>query len=156
MLRKQYSCVWLMRSLLKHYQVFVLLMWIRFHQAKKYLTPPPGIFPTLYDVSRRRLAPSPGFIADPLLTAFSPDFDPAWRVAPHPGRLGLCAQRHAADGPVYTHTLIFTAGLEALPVTVDHTIMLTAWSHHICYRGEVSRHLLYRTNGSAKWMLSHL
>lgn len=48
--------------------------------------------PTLYYVSWGSLAPSLGFITDPLLTALSPDFDPAWALAPHPRRLGLCAQ----------------------------------------------------------------
>lgn len=83
-----------------------------------------------------RLAPSLGFITDPLLTALSPDFDPPWGLAPNPRRLGLCAQCYAADGTVNTHALIFTAGLEALPITVDHTIVLTACSHHIWYNRE--------------------
>lgn len=89
--------------------------------------------PTLHCVSRGRLAPPLGFVTDPLLTALSPDFDPTRGLAPHPGRLGLCAQCHTADGTIHTHTLVFTAGLEALPVTVDHTIMLTACTHHIWY-----------------------
>lgn len=83
-------------------------------------------------MSRRRLASSLGFVADPLLAAHSPHFDPPWALAPHPGRLGLGAQRHAADGTVHTHTLVFAAGLEALPVTVDHAVVLAAGSHHVC------------------------
>lgn len=83
-------------------------------------------------MSRRCLAPSFGFITDPLLTALSLDFDSAWRLAPHPWWLGLCAECHTADGAVHTHALVFTAGLEALPVTVDHAVVLAACSHHIC------------------------
>lgn len=95
--------------------------------------PAPGLsWVSLHYVSWGRLAPSLGLITDPFLTALSPDFNPAWCLAPHPGRLGLSAQRHTADGTVHTHTLVFTARLEALPITVDHTIMLAACSHHIC------------------------
>lgn len=98
--------------------------------------------PTLYCVPRRRFASSFGLITDPLLAALSPDFDPAWGLAPHPRRLGLCAQRNTANGTVHTHALVFAAGLEALPITVDHTIMLTACSHHIWQRGTTSSHRL--------------
>lgn len=84
----------------------------------------------------RRLASSPGFVADPLLAALSPDLDPARALAPHPGRLGLRAQGHAADGAVHAHALVFTAGLEALPVAVDDAIVLAARPHHVWHRGE--------------------
>lgn len=97
---------------------------------------------TLYCVSQCRLAPSFGFITDPLLTALSPDFDLAWGLAPHPRRLGLRAQRYTANGAVHAHTLVFTAGLEALPVAVDHTVVLTACSHHIWQRGMTSSKML--------------
>lgn len=103
--------------------------------------------PTLHCVPRRRLARSFGFITDPFLTALSPDFDPAWGLAPHPRRLGLGAQRHTADGAVHAYTLVFTAGLEALPITVDHAVVLAACSHHIWQRGTTSSHILYRLGG---------
>lgn len=45
--------------------------------------------PTLDSMTQRRLAPSLGLVTDPLLTALSLDFDPAWGLAPHPGGLGL-------------------------------------------------------------------
>lgn len=83
-------------------------------------------------MSRGCLAPSLGFITDPLLTALSPDLNPSGTLAPHSWRLGLCAQRHAANSPIDTHTLVFTAGFEALPITIYHSIMLAACSHHIC------------------------
>lgn len=95
--------------------------------------------PTLHCVSRGRLAASLGLVTDPLLAALPPDFDPAGGLAPHPGGLGLQAQPHAADGPVHTHTLVFTAGLEALAVTVDHTVVLAARSHHVWQEEEQSR-----------------
>lgn len=82
-------------------------------------------------MSRCGLATPFGLVTDPLLTALAPDFDAPWVLAPHPGRLRLGAQRHAANGPVHAHALVFTAGLEALPVVVDHAIVLTASSHHI-------------------------
>lgn len=95
--------------------------------------PAPGLsWGSLYCVSRRRLAPSFGFITDPLLTALPLDFDPAWGLAPHTRGLGLRAHRHTADGTVHTHTLVFAAGLEVLPVSVDHAIVLAACSHHVC------------------------
>lgn len=116
------------------------------HQVTEYYPPCVSIClrrPTLDCVSWRGLAPSFGLITDPLLTALPPDFDPAWVLAPHPRRLGLCAKRHTADGAVHTHTLVFTAGLEALPVTVDHAIMFAARSHHIWQREMTSSHILY-------------
>lgn len=103
-------------------------------------------------MSRCCLAPSFGFITDPLLTALSPDFDPAWGLAPHPRWLGLRAQRHTADSTVHTHTLVFTARIEALPITVDHTIVLTAWSHHIWQRG-TTRVTYYRDMQGNTWNL---
>lgn len=87
--------------------------------------------PALLCMPRQRLAPPFGLIAYPLLAALAPHFDPAWSLAPDAWRLRLCAQRHAADGPVHAHTLVFTAGLEALPAAVDHAVVLAACSHHI-------------------------
>lgn len=80
---------------------------------------------------RRRLAPPPGLVADPLLAALAPHFEPTRVLAPHPGGLRLRAQRHAADGAVHAHALVFAAGLEALTVAVDHAVMLAASSRHI-------------------------
>lgn len=91
--------------------------------------------PTLNGMPRCRLAPPSGLIADPLLAALTRDFDPAWRLAPHAWRLWLRAQGHAADGAVHAHALVFTAGLEALPITVDHAVVLAACSRNIWQRG---------------------
>lgn len=93
-------------------------------------------------MSQRCLAPSPGLVTDPLLAALSPDFDSSWGLAPNTGRLRLCAQPHTANSTVNTHALVFTVGLETLPVTVDHAIVLAADSHHVCQRGMTSRNIL--------------
>ena len=78
------------------------------------------------------LARLPGLVTDPLLTASALQFDPPGRLAPHPGRLGVCAERHTTDGAVYTQTAVLTAGLEALTVAVDHSVVLAACAHHVC------------------------
>lgn len=85
-------------------------------------------------MSRRRLASSSRFIADPLLTALSVNCDPPWSLAPNPWRLRLHAQPNTANGTIHTHALVFTAWHEALPVTVDHAVVLAACSRHIWQR----------------------
>ena len=102
------------------------------------------VFPTLHCMSQRRLAPSLRFITDPLLAALSSNFDPTWVLAPDSGRLELCAPRHTTDGTVHAHTLVLTAGPEALTVTVEHAVILAACSHHIWQRGTTSSHMLLR------------
>lgn len=75
-----------------------------------------------------------GLVADPLLAASAGNLNPPRGLAPHSGRLVLGAQPHTADGAIHTQTLVFTAGLEALSITIDHTIMLTACANHIWQR----------------------
>lgn len=87
--------------------------------------------PALLCVPWQRLAPPFGLITYPLLAALAPHLDPARCLAPDARRLRLCAQRHAADGAVHAHALVFTAGLEALPAAVDHAVVLAACSHHV-------------------------
>jgi hypothetical protein len=90
--------------------------------------------PTFHCMSWSSLPPLLGLVTDPLFTAASGDLDPPRVLAPHPGGLGVRTQGHAPDGPVHTQTLVFTAGLKALPIPVDHTIMLAACANHIWQR----------------------
>lgn len=78
------------------------------------------------------LARLPGLVTDPLLTASARQFDQPGRLTPHPGWMGVRAERHTTDGAVYTQTAVLTAGLEALSVPVDHSVVLAACAHHVC------------------------
>lgn len=77
-------------------------------------------------MSWRCLAPPPGLVTDPQLTAASRDLNSLWVLAPDPGGLRLITQRHTSNRPIYTQTLVFAIGLKALAVAIDHTIVLTA------------------------------
>lgn len=81
---------------------------------------------TSHCVSWCCLAPPPGLITDPLLTAAAGDFNSLWVLAPNPGGLRLITQRDTSDHPIHTQTLVFAIGLEALAIVKDHTIVLTA------------------------------
>jgi len=90
-------------------------------------------------VPRGRLARPPGLVADPSLAALPAHLDPPGGLAPDARRLGLGAQRHAADGAIHAHALVLTAGLEALAVAVDDTVVLAARAHHVWRVGEGTR-----------------
>lgn len=72
-----------------------------------------------------------GVVADPGLAALTSDGDAARRAAPDAGRRQAGAQRHTADGSVHTHAGVLAAGLEALAVVVDDTVILAACADHV-------------------------
>lgn len=88
----------------------------------------------------RGLSNLPGLVADPQLAAAVPQLDPPGRRAPNPRGLGFGTEGHAADGSVHTQALVFTAGLEALSVPVDHTVVLAACAHHVCMDTNTTEH----------------
>lgn len=94
-------------------------------------------------VAWRCLAPPPGLITDPQLTAAAGDLNSLWVLAPDPGGLRLITQRHTSNRPIDTHTLVFAIGLKALAVAIDHTIVLTASACQI-----------WTSKKTAKWVKS--
>ena len=89
----------------------------------------PGL--TLSNVSGGGLAGPLGVITDPCLTALPWDGDTPRSLAPNTGWRQVRARRHAADGTIHTKAGVFAAGLEALAIAVDDTIILTASANHI-------------------------
>lgn len=73
-----------------------------------------------------------GLFTDPCFATLAWDLDSLGRLTPDPGRQGLGAERHTSNCPIHTHTTVLTIGLEALAITVNHTVVLTACSHNIC------------------------
>lgn len=67
-----------------------------------------------------------GLVTHPLLTAFPRDGDAAWEGAVGGGQPYVAGTGgYAADLPVHTHTVVFTAGLEGLAAVVDDTLEVT-------------------------------
>lgn len=68
-----------------------------------------------------------GLVTHPLLTALPGDGDASWEGAVGGGQPYVAGTGgYAADLPVHTHTVVFTAGLEGLTAVVDDALEVTA------------------------------